>query len=101
MDPQAYEFVTKARTAYPEDPAVAKALGIILYRQQDYARAEKVLSQNATVLANDPEVYYFLGMAQYHLKKSASCKKNLQQALNLNLPAKFNQEVKGVLTELK
>jgi len=100
-DPQAYEFATKARAAFPDDPAVAKALGIILYRQPDYARAERALTESASVLTNDSEVFYYLGMTEYHLKKSTVCKKNLQQAINLNLPAKFDQETKAVLAELK
>ncbi len=100
-DPQAYEFATKARTAFPDDLEVGKALGIILYSQADYPRAERVLNETATAKNTDPELYYYLGMTQYNLKKSADCKKNLQKAINLSLPAKFNPEAKRVLAELK
>ena len=100
-DPSAYEFVTKARAAYPDDPAVAKALGIILYRQADYTRAERILKEGSEKLTEDPEIWYYLGMAQYHLKKPLDAKKALQQALTLNLPARFYQETKRVLAELK
>ena len=100
-DSQAYDYTTKARAAFPDDPAVAKALGIIMYRQADYARAERILKESAGGLTADAEVFYYLGMTQYHLKKPADCKKSLQQALTLNLPAKFTQEAKHVLAELK
>ena len=44
---QAYELAAKARAAYPDDAAVAKAFGILLYRQPDYARAERLLKECA------------------------------------------------------
>jgi putative PEP-CTERM system TPR-repeat lipoprotein len=100
-DPQAYEFANKARAAYPDDPAVAKAFGIILYRQADYSKAERLLNESSTTSNTDPEILYYLGMAQYHLKKPVECKKNLQQALTLNLPAQFTPETKRILAELK
>jgi tetratricopeptide (TPR) repeat protein len=100
-DPQAYESATKARAALPDDPEVAKALGIIFYLQGDYTRAERLLKESANARNTDPEILYYLGMAQYHLKKTTECKNNLQQALNLKLPARFTQEAKRVLVELK
>jgi tetratricopeptide (TPR) repeat protein len=100
-DPQAYGFATKARAAFPDDPEVAKSLGIIFYLQGDYARAERLLKESVITRNTDPEIFYYLGMAQYHLKKTAECKNNLRQAENLNLPAKFTQETKRILVELK
>lgn len=100
-DPQAYEFATKARAAFPDDWAVAKALGIFLYQKADYARAEKLLAESAAANSTDPELLYYLGMAQYNLKKSVASKNNLQKALKLNLPNRFNLEAKRVLAELK
>lgn len=100
-DPQAYEYAAKARAAYPDDLEVAKAFGIILYRQADYTRAEGLFKESAGENAKDPELFYYLGMAQYQLKETVECKKNLQRALNLNLSAKFTQETKQVLAELK
>jgi len=69
-------------------------MGIILYRQPDYARAERALTESASVLTNDSEVFYYLGMTEYHLKKFTVCKRNLQQAINLNLPAKSIRELR-------
>ena len=101
-DSQAYDYATKARAAYPDDPAVAKALGIILYQQADYVKAERILKESADKLTGDSEILYYLGMTQYRLKKLLECKKTLQHALTFNnLPAKFAQETKRVLAELK
>ncbi len=100
-DSQAYEYAVKARNAFPDDPEVAKALGIIIYRQGDFTRAEKLLQESAAQRSSDPEVFYYLGMAEYQLKKTAGCKKNLQQAITLNLSGVFLQEAKKVLAELK
>ena len=101
IDPQAYEWAAKARAAFPDDQAVAKALGVILYQKADYTRAEKLLNEAAVASATDPELFYYLGMAQYNLKKPTACKSNLQKALKLNLSNKFNQEAKRVLADLK
>ena len=100
-DPQIYAIATKARAAFPDDPEVAKSLGIIFYLQGDYARAERLLKESVITRNTDPEIFYYLGMAQYYLKKTVECKNNLRQAENLNLPAKFTPETKRVLAELK
>jgi tetratricopeptide (TPR) repeat protein len=100
-DPQAYDSATKARAAYPDDPEVAKALGIIIYRQGDFTRAENLLQESAGQRSSDAEVFYYLGMAEYQLKKPAVSKSNLQQALTLNLSGAFAADAKKVLLELK
>ena len=100
-DPQAFDVATKARAAYPDDQAIAKALGIILYRKADYTRAERILKESADTTPSDPEIYYFLGMTQYQLKKSIDCKKSLQKAVTLNLADRYIAETKRVLAELK
>ena len=100
-DPRASEIATKARAAFPDDLEVDKAFGVILFLQGDYIRAERQLKETAVVNNTDPEILYYLGMAQYNLKKSAECKKNLQKALSLNLPTRFLQKTRRILTELK
>jgi tetratricopeptide (TPR) repeat protein len=100
-DLQTYEYATKARAAFPDDAEVAKALGIILYRQGDSVRAEKLLLESSGQRSSDAEVFYYLGMAEYQLKKTAQCKTNLQQALTLNLSGAFAADAKKILAELK
>ena len=42
-DPKAYELVTKARQAYPDDPEIAKTLGILSYRRGYYPQSLELL----------------------------------------------------------
>jgi tetratricopeptide (TPR) repeat protein len=98
---KALEYATKAREAYPEDPAVARALGIILYRQGNYSRAATLLQESAAKLDSDAGVFFHLGMARHRLKNSPEAKKSLQRALELKLPADLAAEAKKALAEIK
>lgn len=91
----------KARDAFPGDPEVAKALGMIVYRQGDYSRAANLLQECAHQKSGDAELMYYLGMAQYHLKNRPDAKTDLQKALDLNLSGAPASEAKRVLAELK
>jgi tetratricopeptide (TPR) repeat protein len=100
-DAKAYPLAVKARQAFPGDAEVAKALGCIVFRQGDYSRAASLLSESASKLNKDPELMYYLGLAQYKLKQSAQCKTSLQRALDLNLSGPQAVEAKRILAELK
>lgn len=100
-DQKAYQIASQAREAFPNDPEVAKALGIIMYRQGDYARAAGLLKESAGKLDGDAPVMYYLGMAQYRLKENAASKKSLQHALDLNLSGDLAGEARRTLAELK
>jgi Flp pilus assembly protein TadD len=100
-DATAYPLAVKARAAFPADPEVAKALGMIVYRQGDYSRAASLLQESARQRNGDAETMYYLGMAQYHLKNRAESKSALQKALDLNLAGAPATEAKRVLAELK
>jgi tetratricopeptide (TPR) repeat protein len=98
---KAYEPALKAREAYPDDPDVAKTLGIVTYRRGDYKRAAQLLKESAGKRTGDAELFYYLGMAHYQLKEKSDSKKALNQAVTLNANAKFVEEAKKVLAELK
>ena len=100
-DATAYPLAVKARAAFPGDPAVAKALGMIVYRQGHYSRAATLLQESARQRTADAELMYYLGMAQYHLKNRAESKTALQKALDLNLSGTPAVEAKRILAELK
>ena len=100
-DAKAYPLAVKARAAFPGDPEVAGALGIIVYRQGDYSRAANLLQESARQRNGDAELLYYLGMAQYHLKNRAESKTALQKALDLNLSGTPAVEAKRILAELK
>ncbi len=101
IDATAYPLAVKARAAFPNDPGVAKALGMIVYRQGDYSRAANLLRESAGQKSGDAETMYYLGMAQYRLKNRAESKAALQKALDLNLAGAPAAEAKRVLAELK
>ena len=100
-DTKTYPLAVKARQASPGDPEIAKALGLIVFRQGDYSRAEGLLAESARQLNHDAELMYYLGMAEYQLKHRAQCKTALQQALDLNLPDAQAVQAKQILAELK
>jgi Flp pilus assembly protein TadD len=100
-DAKAYPLAVKARDTFPADPEVAKALGLIIFRQGDYSRAANLLQESARQMNGDAELIYYLGMAQYHLKNRAESKAALQRALDLNLSGVPAAEAKRVLAELK
>ncbi len=100
-DTRAYALAVKARKAFPNDPEAARTLGVIVYRQGDFARAAGLLSESARQITKDPELMYYLGMAQYRLKHNAESKAALQQALALNLSGVPATEARKTLAELK
>jgi len=97
----AYEPALKAREAYPDDPEVAKTLGIVVYRRGDFKRAAQLLKESAGKRATDADLFYYLGMAHYQLKESTESKQALRQAVALNAGAKFVEEANKVLAELQ
>jgi len=100
-DTKAYPLAMKARNAFPGDSEVARVLGIIVYRQGDYSHSANLLQESATQMSGDPELMYYLGAAQYHLKKPAESKASLQRALDLKLSGAQAVDAKRILAELK
>jgi tetratricopeptide (TPR) repeat protein len=98
---RAYELAMKARDDFPNDPALTKALGIILFQQGDYSRAVNLLNTVAPERNTDAELFYYLGAAQYHLQNGAESKTSLRHALTLNLSGDQAAEARRILAELK
>ena len=98
---QAYQPALRAREAFPNDPEVARTLGIAVYRRGDYKRAVQLLAESAGKRASDAELFFYLGMAHYQLKEKNESKQALRQAIALNAGAQFVEEANKVLAELK
>ena len=96
--PKASDLAAKAREAYPDDPDVAKACGVIAYRGKDYARAVDLLTVCAGQRPDDGELAYYLGMAQTRLKDPAG-KVTLQHALTLGLRDDLAADARKALAE--
>lgn len=100
-DQKTYDVAMKARANFPDDTELTRALGVLAYRHGDYGRAVQLLQESAQTVNNDGELYYYLGMAQYQLKHAPQSKVALQRALTLNASAKYADDAKKVLAELK
>jgi tetratricopeptide (TPR) repeat protein len=98
---RAYELASKARDAYPDDPAIAKTMGVILVQRGDYGHAVNLLKQAVASLTADGELYFYLGTAQFRLKNRIESKSSLQQALALKLSGPQAEAAKQMLTESK
>jgi tetratricopeptide (TPR) repeat protein len=98
---RAYALAIKARGSFPNDSKLGKALGIIVFRQGDYARAASLLKESATERNADAELFYYLGVSQYGLKNRAEGKASLQRALSMNLSVKLAADATRILAELK
>src|SRR5262245_7047173 len=96
-DPKAYEQVTKALQAYPDDPDIAKALGILSYRRSYYPQSVELLKGAARTLKDDAELFYYLGEDYNQLKQWNECKDALQKALAMNLSSELKNDAERAL----
>ena len=96
---KAYDLLTNAHQAYPDDPELTKTLGIISYRRGRYSQSMDLLRRASTKLEDDGDLLYYLGMAHYQLKQYPETKIALQHALSLNLSVKFANEARRALAD--
>jgi tetratricopeptide (TPR) repeat protein len=96
---KAYELATKARQAYPDDPVIAKTLGILNYRRGFYPQAVELLKQATAKRKDDPELLYYLGEVHHQLKQWGECKGVLERALTLNLSPGLADDAKRALAD--
>ncbi len=88
----------KARSAYPADPELAKATGVLLYRAGEYSRAASALQECVRQETTDAEVLYYLGLAQSQLKDNKASERSLKRALELGLSGAQATEAQKVLS---
>jgi tetratricopeptide (TPR) repeat protein len=96
---KAYELVTKARQAYPDDPDIAKTLGILNYRRGYNPQAVELLKQATAKRKDDPELLYYLGEVHHQLKQWDECKGVLERALTLNLSPGLADDARRALAD--
>jgi tetratricopeptide (TPR) repeat protein len=95
------ELGLSAREAYPDDAAIARALGIVAYRRTDYSTAAGLLQESAQKKGDDAELNFYLGMTQYQLKNRSAARQALQHALDLGLGDPSAAKARQVLLEIK
>jgi tetratricopeptide (TPR) repeat protein len=94
---KAYDVVEKARQTYPDDPLIAKTLGILNYRRGYYPQSVQLLTEAAAKRKDDAELLYYLGEDYNQLKQWNECRDNLQRALAMNLPPGLENDAKRAL----
>ena len=97
----AFQHAMKAREAFPDDPDVARALGIIAFHRKDYSRAAQLLKETSRSRPDDAEGLYYLGMAQFHLNQKSESRQTLQRAVSLDGKAPFVAEAQRIIAEIK
>ena len=96
---KAYELVTKAHQAFPDDAVIAKMLGILSYRRAFYSQSVELLKEAAAKRKDDPEVLYYLGEVHHQLKQYTECTETLQRALTLNLSSGLADDARRALAD--
>ena len=96
-----YDLATKARHALPNDPEIAKALGILSYGRKDYTRAAQLLKEAVAKRPQDGEALAYLGLTQHELKQKNESRENLRKALTLNVSRALVERANSVLLQSK
>jgi putative PEP-CTERM system TPR-repeat lipoprotein len=100
-DKRAFDLALKARAAFPDDPILAQALAVLDYRRGDYLNAKNLLTDASAQRADDPELNFYLGMADFNLKDAQGAKAALQKALDLKLSPPKAAEAHQTLDKIK
>ena len=98
-DPKVFEVTTKAREAYPNDPDIAKTLGVLNYRRGYYLQSAELLRSAVTKRQDDAELLYYLGKSYQQIKRWPECNEALELALKMNLAATLKDDARTALAE--
>ena len=101
FDQRTYDLALQARTAYPTNPELTKALGILTYRKGDFTRATALLKESSVARDTDAELWYYLGMAQVQAKDPARGQQSLRKALEAGLRPDLATEARKTLAGIK
>jgi tetratricopeptide (TPR) repeat protein len=102
VDPKAFEWAQQSRSAYPDDPDAAKALGILTYRKAgDMTHVVSLLKQSTAERESDAESFYYLGMAQLQTKDLAGGRQSLEKGIALGLRPELLSEARKQLEPAK
>jgi tetratricopeptide (TPR) repeat protein len=97
---KAYDLGTKARQTYPNDAEVARALGILSYRQGSYLKSIELLNDVAGKRNDDSVALFYLGEAFRQMKQWKDCTATLGRALDLkSLPEPLAEQAKRSLAD--
>lgn len=101
-DPDAaYPLAVRAKDLLPGDARVAALTGKLAFVRKDYAWAARLLQEASASYPQDDELFYSLGLSQYHLGQKSAAEKNLQKALALKADSARASEARKALQELQ
>jgi tetratricopeptide (TPR) repeat protein len=99
--PTNYALITRANSAFPNDPELQKALGITAAERGEFARADQTLQrlvQGGGPPSEDAAVNFYLGKAKVNLRRASDARPFLEKALKSNhLPEALRREAKELL----
>jgi len=98
-DAISYDLAIKARQAYPDDPDLARVLGILNYQRGFYPQSAELLKQAGMKQSNNAELFYYLGRATHQLKQWSECDSALKRAMSLDLSPKLADQAKTALVD--
>jgi Flp pilus assembly protein TadD len=99
---KAFALGLKVRGEFPEDARLAKALGVLAFRSNDFDRAAHFLNVPASTDPEDSETAGYLGMSYFRLGQSARAKSYLAQAAaDTSLDPKLRKEAKATLEQIR
>jgi len=98
---QAYDLALKARSALPDDPELAQALGEISYKRKDFAYAIQLFQESARRKPLRARSLYYLGMSQLRTSQDSESRKTLEQALSVGLQEPLSREAEAAINELR
>jgi len=98
---KAYELANKARRAMPDDPDLARTLGILSFQRKDYSRAIQLLQERERKNPLDGKSLFTLGMAHFQLGHRSDAKKDLDRALAAGIPDDLTRQAKDTIASLE
>ncbi len=97
---KAYELAMKARKTLAADPELARTLGEVSFKRNEFSYAIQLFQESAAREALPPRGLYYLGMAQLQAKEDTKGRQTLERALAAGLQDPMAKEAKQRLAEL-
>src|SRR6476659_1777832 len=96
-----YELANKARRAMPDDPELARTLGVLSFQRKEYSRAIQLLQESESKKPLDGKSLFALGMAHFQLGHKSDAKKDLDRALAAGIPDDLTKQAKDTIATLE
>src|SRR5438067_735150 len=98
---KAYELANKAHRVMPDDPELARTLGVLSFQRKEYFRAIQLLQQSESKKPLDGKSLFALGMAHFQLGHKSDAKKDLDRALAAGIPDDLTKQAKDTIATLE